>query len=183
VSLLALSRTCALSDFPDCRTVASWQQQLAERAWACWVAEQHVLTRGASLVVNYSDIPFTAPGPTAIYQYRGDGEVLVDHALPAIYALCVLDRIEAPVRFLVRAAQILRPQGLLFCSFAFWDAQGPDVAAGADGRRRIYDVQSWKKLVAEARKAGFRGFGGHDWHYHGNTLEDHSLASLVLTRR
>jgi hypothetical protein len=26
-------------------------------------------------------------------------------------------------------------------------------------------------------------FGGLDWSYHGHTLDDHTLASLVLTRR
>lgn len=180
---LALSRTCRFGDFTSCITVADWQQALAERAWAHWEAAHHVRTREASLVVNYADTPFLAPGPTARYQYRGQLEQGIDHALPAIYGLCVLDRIEAPVRFLLRAKQILRPQGLLFLTFTFWDAEGPDCAAGAASRTRIYDVHSWKKLVAEARKMGFHGFGGHDWAYHGNTLDDHSLASLVLTRR
>jgi hypothetical protein len=38
--------------------------------------------------------------------------------------------------------------------------------------------------VREARRLGFRPFGGSDWTYRGHTLgNDHSLASLVLTRR
>ena len=51
--------------------------------------------------------------------------------MPAVYGLCVLDRIEAPVRFLTQARDILRPQGLLFLTFAYWDAEGQDTASGA----------------------------------------------------
>ena len=43
--------------------------------------------------------------------------------------------------------------------------------------------QSLRKLVTDARKIGFQAFGGIDWTYHGHKLGDHSLASLVLTRR
>lgn len=180
---IALSRTCNFADFADCYTVADWQQELADHAWALWEQEHHIRTRESSLVVNYADIPFLAPGPAAHYQYPGQEENGLPHELPAIYGLCVLDRIEAPVKFLLRARQTLRTDGLLFLTFTFWDAEGADEAAGAESRARIYDVHSWKKLVAEARKVGFRGFGGMDWDYHGHWLDDHSLASLVLTKK
>lgn len=182
---LALSRTCDLADFPGTLTVASWQQRLAELAWQQWLADQHVRTREQSLCVNWSGCLFTAPGPAAIYRYRGAGEASheVERAVPAVYGLSVLDHSEAPVRFLLRAAQLLRPKGLLFLTFAFWDAEGEDVAEGHADRTRIYDVHSYKKLLAEARRAGFVAFGGVDWAYHGDKLDDHSLASLVLTRR
>jgi hypothetical protein len=38
-------------------------------------------------------------------------------------------------------------------------------------------------LIRDARRAGFENFGGTDWTYHGNFLDDHSLASLVFTKR
>ena len=156
MAALALSRTCALSDFPGCLTVAAWQQQLAEEAWAQWIHMHHVRTRDASLVVNYAEVPF---------------------------GLCVLDRIEAPVRFLGQAAEILQPAGLLFLTFAYWAAEGDDTASGADERLRIYSAHSYQRLIRDARRLGFENFGGTDWTYHGDLLDDHSLASLVLTKR
>lgn len=181
---LALSRTCDLTDFPACWTVAAWQQALAEYAWQQWTTEHHVRTREQSLCVNWSGVPFTAPGPSALYQYRGEPGTTIERAVPAVYGLSVLDHADAPVRFLTRAAQILRPGGLLFLTFAIWDADGPDCASGHTERARIYQEDSWRKLVVEAKTAGFQTFGGMDWTYHGHKLgDDHSLASLVLTRR
>lgn len=187
---LALSRTCQLADFPGCETVARWQELLAEAAWAQWQAEHHARVREGSRCVNYSGIPFLAPGPEAYYEYtpatNGGPPFLqpIDRQLAAIYALRVLDRIEEPVRFVSRAAQVLRPHGLLFLTFAFWNAEGPDEAEGHEHRTRIYDVHSWERLIRDARKSGFAPFGGIDWTYHGNKLgRDYTLASLVLTRR
>jgi|SRR5262245_24893166 len=181
---LALSRTCNLADFPGCLTVAAWQQALADHAWRVWQSEHHIRTREQSLCVNYSPTPFVAPGAEAIYRYRGDSEDGITRAVPAVWALSVLDHIDAPMRFLLRAGKILRPGGLLFLTFAAWDAEGPDCAEGHTERLRIYDVQSWQKLVRETRRSGFVTFGGMDWTYHGNRLgSDHTLASLVLTKR
>jgi len=179
---LALSRTCDLRDFPGCLTVADWQQQLANVAWAAWLAEHHIRTREQSLCVNWSGCQFLAPGPAAIYQY-GPSDNGVERAVPAVYGLSVLDHTDAPVRFLTRAAQVLRSKGLLFLTFTYWDAEGEDTAAGHEERVRIYDAHSYKKLVSEAKRAGFLPFGGTDWRYHGDKLDDHSLASLVMTRR
>jgi len=185
---LALSRTCELTDFPGCLTVARWQQLLAEEAWRLWIAEHHVLTREQPLCVNWSGCDFVAPGPEAIYRYRGHGEGSngdgpIERAVPAVYGLSVLDHSEAPLRFVTRAGQILRPKGLLFLTFSFWDAEGEDCAEGWRDRVRIYDARSYTKLMAEVRKVGFVPFGGVDWTYHGDWLDDHSLASLVLVRR
>jgi len=178
---LALSRTCNLRDFPNCLTVADWQQRLAEYAWSTWTALEHLRTREPSLCVNALGLPFTAPGPSPIYV--GGAEDVVTEPVSAVFALSVLDHVEAPVRFLTRAARLMPARGLLYLTFAFWDAEGPDVALGHDSRTRIYDVHSWKKLVSEARRAGFQTFGQHDWTYHGNMLDDHTLASLVLVRK
>jgi len=181
---LPLSRTCNLRDFPQCVTVAAWQQQLADQAWAQWTAAQHLRTREGSLVVNYSGVEFLAPGPTATYWQRDEEKPINGAGLvPAVYGLCVLDRIEAPVKFLSQAKQILGRHGLLVLTFAYWDAEGEDTAAGHDERLRIYSAHSYQRLIRDARRVGFETFGGTDWTYHGNYLEDHSLASLVLTRR
>jgi len=178
-----LSRTCNLRDFPECVTVAGWQQFLANRAWQQWTQDGHIVTRTPNVCVNWSGCPFDAPGPTAIYQLRGHKLLPVPERVPAVYGLSVLDHLDAPVRFLAESAAQLRKGGLLFLTYAFWDAEGPDTAAGNDGRRRIYDAKSQTKLIAEARKLNLVPFGGLDWAYHGNTLDDHTLASLVLVRR
>jgi SAM-dependent methyltransferase len=187
---VALSRTCSLVDFPDCTTVATWQQRLAERAWEKWQEAHHVRTREQTRCLNYHGIPFEAPGPGAIYEYPEpiNGAVYylreVERALAAVWALGVVDHIDAPVLFLQRAQQVLRPHGLLFLTFAFWDCEGEDLAEGHRHRARIYDAGSWLKLIREARRIGLVPFGGHDWNYHGHMLgPDHSLASLVLVRR
>ena len=183
---LALSRTCNLADFPDVVTVAGWQEALAHYAWNVWVEAQHIRSREQTVCDNYSGCRFEAPGPRALYRYphTGDnGTPGITRAVPAVFGLCVLDRIDAPVKYLQRAATILRPHGLLYLTFTFWNAEGEDVAAGHEDRRRIYDVHSVTKLITEARRHGFTGFGGMDWRYHGNKLDDHTLASLVLTRR
>jgi hypothetical protein len=184
VTLLGLSRTCDLRDFPGVITVASWQQALADHAWAMWTEAEHLRTREPSLVHNWSGCAFLAPGPSAIYHYRGQRDNGREpEQVSAVFGLSVVDHTDAPVRFLTKAGTRLRRHGLLFLTMAFWNAQGEDVAKGHEYRARIYNAQSWKKLIREARYAGFDTFGGIDWRYHGNYLDDHSLASLVLTRR
>jgi hypothetical protein len=178
-----LSRTCNLTDFPGVVTVAGWQQALADCAWAQWCAEYHILSREQTVCDNYSGVAFQAPGPAPLYRYPGGRQSEITRAIPALFGLCVLDRIEAPINYLTRAGQVLRPKGMLFLTFTFWNAEGDDVAAGHEERRRIYDAESWRKLIKEARRSGFQTFGGMDWRYNGHKLDDHTLASLVLTRR
>jgi hypothetical protein len=181
----ALSRTCNLADFPACDSAAMWQQCLAVEAWARWITMQHLRTRDGSLVVNYSPGPFEAPGPTAVYRYRGQvyAEDDVQPPVPAVFGLGVLDRIAAPVSFLTHAGQLLGPRGLLVLTFSYWDAEGPDTARGHHERCRIYSAHSYQRLIRDARRVGFTTWGGVDWTYHGNVLDDHSLASLVLIKR
>lgn len=198
MAVLALSRTCDLLDFSECLTVAAWQQRLAEAAWAQWTETQRALIEDGSLVVNYAEALFLAPGPAATYYTRepqiawgvpaANGRtppptVYAGAPVAAVYGLGVVDRIDTPVGFLSQARLVLRPEGLLFLTFAYWDAEGPDTAIGAGERRRIYTAHSYQRLIRDARRAGFESFGGIDWAYHGNVVDDHSLASLVLTRR
>jgi hypothetical protein len=180
---LLLSRTCNLADFPGVVTVAGWQQALAHYAWAQWIAEHHILTREPTLCDNYSQAPFMAPGPSARYRSPGASWNGIERPVPAVFGLCVLDHIDAPVSYLQQAAEALRAQGLLFLTFTFWDAEGEDIAEGHEQRTRIYSAHSWTRLIRDARKCGLTPFGGMDWTYYGNKLDDHSLASLVLTRR
>lgn len=176
-----------MEDFPGCETVAGWQQAMAACSWEVWLTLGHGTAKAKTISVNWSGVPFATPGPTPFdCQWT---EAISFHQLPtrvpdaaAIFALCVLDRIEAPVRFLAHASRYLRPHGLLFLTVRFWNAEGDDHAAGHESRRRIYNADLWKKLVDEARPE-FRPFGGMDWQYHGDKLGDHTLASLVLIKR
>jgi hypothetical protein len=182
--VIGLSRTCRLEDFPGCETVAAWQQHLADCSWEVWTTLGRGNGKDVTVGINWSGCPFTTPGPCP----RGPTEhLLFDQPLPrhiaAVFGLSVLDHIEAPAKFVQRAAERLCPQGLLFLTFAFWDAEGDDHAAGHEHRRRIYNNDLWKKLIAEARRAGLKPFGGMDWSYHGHKLGDHTLASLVLIKR
>lgn len=182
---LSLSRTCDLEDFAS-STVVDWQQALAEHAWQQWEIRHAVLRGEAALVINQAGVPFVAPGYLDA-RYHGQLEALADDPPagpgPALYGLHVLDHIEAPVKFLAGAGRLLRPGGLLFLTFAYWNAEGQDAAAGAASRTRIYSADSLNKLIGEARRLGFSTFGGIDWTYHGNTVDDHTLASLVLVKR
>lgn len=183
MSALSLSRTCNLRDFPEAISVAAWQQALAVATWQRWLLAFHRRTREAPLVVNYSGCQFEAPGPTGIYRYPGESTDGLQR-LPAIWALCVIDHIEAPLAFLHQAAEHLSADGLLFLTFAFWAAEGEDKASGSETRARIYDAKAQKKLMFEVRPWGLTPFGGVDWTYYGNRLGgDHTLASLVFTRR
>lgn len=179
---LPLSRTCRLEDFPGCLSVAAWQERLAHHAWLLWSHAHHLRVRDPALVVNLTGAAFEAPGPTAVYR---TGWPLVDPPGPvsAVFGLGVLDHVEAPVKFLSDARSWLQPPGLLYLTFAYWSAEGEDTAVGAEERRRIYSAHSYQRLIRDARRLGFECFGGTDWRYHGDYLDDHSLASLVLTGR
>jgi SAM-dependent methyltransferase len=182
---LALNKTAALPDFRGCCSVADWQQCLAEAAYKEWVTQAPPLYQQplGALVYNWGAASFTAPrvwvdGP--IYT-KGFGDAPTSYTAPldAIYALSVLDRVEAPLRFLRHTIDLLRPGGLLVCTFAVWDADGYDCALGHELRARIYNRGSWKKLLEEVRLIDLQPFGGVDLRYHGDTLGDHTLATLV----
>lgn len=169
--MLPLTRTCRLDDYLVCPTVESWQFRVADDARQRWLADGGSRTGSSTMCVTGAA--------------RGFLDAL--NAQPTkydlVYALSVLDRIEAPVRFLREVGDALTPGGLIVCTFAVWDVLGPDIASGHQARRRIYDPYAWKKLLDEVRALGFQTFGGVDFRYHGHTIGgDHSIASLVITR-
>src|SRR4030095_4933988 len=132
-----------------CASVATWQQQLGLLAWRAWLPQTAVQMRTRVLCVNWSGCPFEAPGTMVLYHTRGQKVPRLPAHLPAIYALSVLNHVEAPVRFLADAVGRLRRTVLLFLTFTLWDAEGPDEAVGHDARKRIYDVTSEQKLLVD----------------------------------
>jgi SAM-dependent methyltransferase len=176
-----LTRAADLTDYPACLSVARWQQRLGQEAYDRWApAAPHAPP--AVFCFNWGAAAFRAPGRDPIYRSHGDPLPREADALGAVYALSVLDRLDAPVRFLRAYARHLVPGGLLVCTFALWNATGEDCALGHELRRRIYDQHTWKRLVTDAKSLGFAPLGGVDFRYHGDLLGDHTLASLVVIR-
>jgi hypothetical protein len=178
---LPLTRTASLDDFAECRSVASWQQQLAIEAWQRWGGIYH-----DDLVVclNWGAAQFRSPGNDPIYRSFQDGAyTTVESMRSVVFALSVLDRIEQPLHFLRYQARLLFPSGLLVCTFAAWDATGEDCAIGHELRHRIYNRETLRKLLHEIRGIGLEPFGGIDLRYRGHALGDHTLASLVAVKR
>ncbi len=176
-----LTRSAALTDYTACASVADWQQTLVTDAHMRW-SDNGGRSEGLTICFNWGAARFRGPAADTIYRSHGDPVPRVNDPLACVYALSVLDRIDAPLRFLRAYAEQLLPDGLLVCTFALWDADGQDCAMGAELRQRIYNRDSWKKLAIEARRLGLEPFGGVDMHYRGHTLGDHTLGTLVLTR-
>jgi SAM-dependent methyltransferase len=173
----AFTRTCAVTDFVGCQSVADWQQQIAIAAYARWHAIQPLAPRAPALVVNWSGCVFRGPGRVID---TADAYPIDLPVLSAVFGLSVLDRIDAPQHFLRQAAARLIPGGLIVCTYAYWDASGPDVAVGHEVRRRIYDRRAIERLIDDLRRVGLTVFGRIDWRYRGDALGDHTLASLAL---
>lgn len=179
---LPLTRTAAFVDFRDCDSVAVWQQCLAIEAYQRWGRlPAQTPDYGEILCYNWGAAHFRAPGLAPIYLGYGDTGIEPD-CLSAVFALSVLDRVDAPLRFLRRVVNHLLPGGLVVCTFAAWDITGEDCAVGCKQRQRIYDHGSWRKLLHETRILGLASFGGVDLRYHGDTCGDHTLATLVATK-
>lgn len=181
--LMVLTKTASLDDYADCDSVAVWQQCLAIDAYRRWAPlGGSLFTDGCPvLCYNWGAAHFRAPGANPCYRSFGDPDSSLD-VLSAVFALSVLDRVAAPLRFLRHTVGQLQPGGLLVCTFAAWDATGEDCAVGHELRHRIYDRASWRKLVVEIKLIGLQPFGGVDLRYHGHALGDHTLASLVAVK-
>lgn len=178
---LPLTRTACLDDYQDCVSVAVWQQCHAIEAYQAWLGAPFVGPAGEILCYNWGAAYFRAPGPTPIYRgFRDPDDVTAP--LSAIFALSVLDRVDAPRFFLHTVARRLLPEGLLVCTFAAWNATGEDCAIGHELRQRIYDRQAWAELIRDMKRAGLQPFGGVDLRYRGDTLGDHTLGVLTLKK-
>lgn len=181
MQLMPLTRTAHLTDFPDCASVAQWQQRHAIDTYDRWL--DAVWVEGQTLCLNWGAATFRAFGADPIYRSHTDPiEVFDPDSLALIYNLSVLDRIDGPCRLLRQQAAALRPGGLILCTFAAWDAIGGDCAVGHELRHRIYDHDLWSDLIQRARKIGLFPFSGVDLRYRGDTLGDHTLAALVLQK-
>jgi len=178
---LPLTRTACLADYPDCVSVAGWQQCHAIEAYHHWSWDPATGPAGDVLCFNWGAAHFRAPGRAPCYLAYQEQEPCLDR-YTAIFALSVLDRVPSPLRFLRSQAARLALGGLLVCTFAAWDATGQDCAVGCEMRRRIYDWTAWSKLVQEIKGLGLHPYGGVDLHYHGHTLGDHTLATLVAVK-
>src|SRR5262245_23570569 len=185
---LPLTRAANLLDFDGvCPSVAAWQQQHAQTAWARWHEDPHRpsldRSRHRLAVVNWGAASFRAPHTRFICDYYdlSTAPGLADRSHGAIFALSVLDRIERPSRILRQCVQALVPGGLLVATVALWNATGPDCAVGHELRSRIYDRHTWKNLLDDARGLGLKPYGGVDLRYPGDALGDHTLAAIVWT--
>jgi hypothetical protein len=177
---LPLTRTASLADFPDCPSVAVWQQCHAVEAYQRWGG---IYREDLVVCLNWGAAYFRSPGSNPIYRDFQEGACApIEPMRSAVFALSVLDRVEQPLRFLRQQADLLITGGLLVCTFAVWNAAGDDCAIGHELRRRIYNYRSWDRLLDEIRAVGLVPFGGVDLRYHGDTLGDHSLATLVATK-
>ena len=181
MSPLPLTRTASLADFPGCPSAALWQQVHAMDAYYRWIGGPYLRPPGTVVCYNWGAATFHAPGVDPIYRTHGESE---NSSVPlsAIFALSVLDRVDAPLRFLRHKAERLTAGGLIVCTFATWDATGPDCAVGHELRHRIYDRASWRKLLHDVRLLGLEPFGGVDLRYHGDVLGDHTLGTLVAVK-
>jgi hypothetical protein len=175
---LPLTRTACLTDYPDCISVGQWQQQLAIDAYQRWGGDP---TEPPALCLNWGAASFRAPGPDPVY--IGYHDALPEQGpYSSLFALSVLDRVQEPIRFLHQQIGRLLPGSLVVCTFAIWDALGDDSALGCEMRHRIYDWHSWQRLVRRLTQLGLQPFGGVDFRYHGDTLGDHTLASMTLMK-
>lgn len=177
-SSTTLSRTCRLDDFGGCRSAADWQQRLAHVAWSrCRLSRR---PDASTLVLNRSGCPFTAPGVAIAVEWR----LPETTGWAGVFALSVLDRIEEPMRFLRICADRLTSSGIVLCTFAAWNASGPDLAVGHELRKRIYSFEPrvMRRIIDALRADGLALLGPIDWTYHGDVLGDHTLASLVFTK-
>lgn len=187
MSLLPLTRTCCLTDYPACPTVAHWQQHLVEEAYQRWWPSPEPDLHAEHLLLNLSEgafllMPEIAQAFHSFTTPEGFARYTPSVEVASVVALAIVDHIAAPLGFLKMAAGDLRPGGLLVLTFAYWDAEGRDIAVGHAQRRRIYDRISWRRLATESERYDLHLFGGVDWTYGGHTLGDHTLASLVLVK-
>lgn len=168
-------------------TPAEWLESWGLDAYVQWRGRTVGINpvAGASLVVNEGGTVFSSAFPGTYTTTLRDLALggVPDAPLAAIYALSVLDRVDAPKLWLRACAETLPPGGLLACSFAYWDAEGEDCAVGHERRRRIYTRKMWEELAwMILPQEGFALLGTADWTYRGHACLDHTIATVVAVR-
>ncbi|KKK73931.1 hypothetical protein LCGC14_2888870 [marine sediment metagenome] len=100
-----------------------------------------------------------------------------------IFAISVLEHVEQVTPFLDACWRNLKPGGLIFLTLDIWDCEGPDVAHFHWMRKRIFNVETWKRVLSHLQHRGAKRYGTADWAYHGHQLyASYSTASLAVIR-
>lgn len=95
----------------------------------------------------------------------------------------VIEHVDDLPAFVYHLTCLLAPGGLLVLTMDYWNRCGPDMAARADERRRIFCPKTYTKLRQEFAALQLTPFGGVDLTYHGAQVDDYTFASLVLEKR
>lgn len=86
--------------------------------------------------------------------------------------------------FLYHLGCLVAPGGLLVLTMDYWNRCGPDLAVDHDQRARIFCPKTYRTyLLQELAPLQFSTFGGLDTTFHGNSVADYTIASLVLEKR
>lgn len=112
-----------------------------------------------------------------------ESALIAPNSQDAVFCLSTLEHVEQPTTVLKAMVRALRPHGLLFLTFDYTDAEGPDEYQFAWMRRRIYTPATWQKLYKLGRELGLQRFGGCDWAPRGAQVFDYNFASLCMTKR
>jgi len=99
-----------------------------------------------------------------------------------IFALSVIEHVAHPKAFFTGVARRLVPGGLLFLTADAWDCDGPDVAHFHWMRQRIYNRQTWQRMLDHLSSVGLHRFGEADWIFRGNQVYDYSFISAALIK-
>lgn len=103
----------------------------------------------------------------------------------AVLCVSVLEHVEELSGFLLHLDRVLVPGGLLFLTV---DCEDMPSADGLDNRhfhwmrRRIFNLETWRRLGEPFAQVGYQLFGGADWGWHGSHVFDYSFASLCLVK-
>ncbi len=201
---IALNKTCDPTDFSFLSDACSyvdpyikgtihnnrrWEYALALEAYSRWRAG-HDAAR-AILDVGGAGAPFAdvlseiAVRPTTIDPHLNTTiEAYTGPRADALFAISVLEHVASVPAFLNACLAHVKPHGLIFLTMDCWDCEGPDVAHFHWMRKRIFNADTWKRVLGYLQQHGGKLLGPADWHYHGHQLYgSYSMASLAVIKR